>query len=276
GPWKAHLIWHSACNETPSFLDITGDGKPELLLGSQPESQLGFIPIPSPEKATEKWTFYPVGQTGDPMKNGTFKYYHGLGAGDFNRDGRVDVLIPHGWYEAPEDRTSGPWEFHPLPLSKEENGNPLSAANLFAEDLDLDGDSDIMMSSAHQHGVWWFENIDGKKMKYHLIDETVSQTHALEYIDINGDGEKDLVTGKRFFAHNGGDPGAYDPVKMLWYEVHRTKGEAPKFIRHEIPEGYASGVGTQFQVTDFNNDKRPDIVLSNKKGVNLILQVAPK
>ncbi|MGE3313615.1 MAG: FG-GAP repeat domain-containing protein, partial [Planctomycetaceae bacterium] len=59
GPWKAHLIWHSACIETPCFLDITGDGKPELLLGSQPESQLGFIPIPSPEKATEKWTFYP-------------------------------------------------------------------------------------------------------------------------------------------------------------------------------------------------------------------------
>lgn len=275
GHWKEHVIWHSICNESPSFLDVTGDGQAEIILGSQPESQMGFIPIPSADKAAEKWTFHAVSTPGDPMKNGTFKYYHGLGAGDFNRDGRIDILIPHGWWEAPEERTAGPWEFHPYSLVKEGEKNPPPAANLWTEDLDYDGDSDIMMSSAHAFGVWWFENIDGTNFKYHLIDETVSQTHALEYVDMNGDGERDLVTGKRFFAHNGGDPGAYDPVVMLWYEVRRAKGEAPQFIRHEIPEGASSGVGTQFQVVDVNQDKRPDIVLSNKKGVNLILQVAP-
>ncbi|RME22739.1 MAG: VCBS repeat-containing protein, partial [Candidatus Zixiibacteriota bacterium] len=30
----------------------------------------------------------------------------------------------------------------------------------------------------------------------------------------------------------------------------------------------------QFQVTDMNGDGRPDIVLSNKKGVNILLQVS--
>ena len=52
------------------------------------------------------------------------------------------------------------------------------------------------MSSAHAFGIWWFENDgSGKTFKYHLIDESYSQTHALEFVDINGDGQRDLVTG---------------------------------------------------------------------------------
>ncbi|MCH8828605.1 MAG: hypothetical protein IID45_03405 [Planctomycetes bacterium] len=74
-------------------------------------------------------------------------------------------------------------------------------------------------------------------------------------------------------AHNGGDPGGRDAVVMVWYEVKKRKGAPPKFIRHEIKEGRDTGIGTQFQVIDINGDNRPDIVLSNKKGVNLLIQV---
>ena len=130
------------------------------------------------------------------------------------------------------------------------------------------------MSSAHTFGVWWFENLgasDNTEFKYHLIDESFSQTHALEFADINGDGHKDLVTGKRFYAHNGRDPGGKDTVVMYWIEVKRQKGSPPKFIPHEIVEGRGTGTGTQFLVKDVNGDGYLDIVLSNKKGVNLQL-----
>ena len=62
---------------------------------------------------------------------------------------------------------------------------------MYVHDLDLDGDNDIIMSSAHTFGVWWFENTSGNEepqFKYHLIDESYSQTHAMEFIDINGAG----------------------------------------------------------------------------------------
>ena len=90
--WKEWLIWHSACNESPQFRDLFADGKPGLVLGSQPEGQMGYLPIPPAAEAKSKWTFYPIGLPGSPklagLDNGTNQYYHGLGIGDFNQDGR--------------------------------------------------------------------------------------------------------------------------------------------------------------------------------------------
>jgi hypothetical protein len=59
---------------------------------------------------------------------------------------------------------------------------------------------------------------------------------------------------------------------MVWYEIKRTQGAPPQFVRHEIEAGRDTGVGTQFEIIDVNGDNRPDIVLSNKKGVNLLIQ----
>lgn len=275
GHWKEHLIWHSACNETPLFTDLTGNGVPELIFGSQPERQMGFLEIPPVERCTEKWTFTPISEPGVPQENGTFMYYHGLGVGDMNQDGRLDVVIPHGWWEAPVDRHAGPWQFHPLNLSETPDGKPLTAANLIVLDVDLDGDQDIIMSSAHSYGVWWFENPGRNSddpFKFHLIDKEYSQTHALELVDLYGDGTPTLVTGKRYFAHQGNDPGGRDPVVMYWYDVLRSPGQPPTFRRHEIVAGRDTGVGTQFQITDMNGNGKLDIVLSNKKGVNVLVQ----
>ncbi len=234
---------------------------------------MGFVELPAKKKAGSlmKWNFQAVSKKGNPQTNGTFKYYHGLGVGDVNRDGRNDVVIPHGWWEQPTNNSESPWTFHARNLSKPGEKQPLKAANIHVDDFDQDGDQDIVMSSAHTFGVWWFENIEGQ-YKYHLIDESYSQTHAMEYEDINGDGVKDLITGTRFYAHNGKDPGGKDPVGMFWYEVQKGKNSAPKFIRHEIEAGKDTGIGTQFLVKDMNNDNRLDIVLSNKKGVNILFQ----
>jgi len=274
GDWKQFEIWHSACNETVLFTDLTGDGQPELILGSQPERQLGYLTLPAAEKCHEKWVFTAISEPGEPNENGTFKYYHGLGTGDINKDGRLDVIIPHGWWEAPAKLGTGPWSFHPLPLAKENQGAPLPASNIHVLDLDLDGDNDIVMSSAHAFGIWWFENPgkDGAIFKYHLIDESFSQTHALALVELTGKGKLALVTGKRFFAHMGPDPGEFQPVVMHWFDIERTAGQPPKFIKHEIEAGKDTGIGTQFMTVDFNKDGLLDVVLSNKKGVNVLLQ----
>lgn len=275
GHWKKHLIWNSACNESPDFEDVTGDGIPELIMGSQPESQFGYLEIPAKDKVYEKWHFTAVSRPGDPGQNGSHRYYHGLGVGDLNQDGRTDLLIPHGWWQHPEKRSEETWDFQTAHLKKPEEGGPLPAANMYLDDLDLDGDQDIIMSSAHTFGIWWFENMGSEQnneFKYHLIDESFSQTHAMEFVDLTGDGQKEFITGKRFYAHNGHDPGGKEDVVMYWYEIKKQKGAAPEFISHEMVAGRDTGVGTQFQVRDINGDGFYDIILSNKKGVNVLFQ----
>lgn len=275
GPWNQYEIWHSAANESPQFADITGDGKPELVMSSETEQMIGYLEIPAPDKAREKWTFTKVNDEPLGPQLG-HRYYHGLGVGDVNGDGRQDIVIPHGWWEQPAKLGQGPWTLHKHILKDDGVGNPETGSDIHVDDLDGDGDMDLLMSAAHHIGVWWFENLGGSpdpKFKQHVIDGTFSQTHALHYQDVNGDGVKDLITGKRFYAHGSkGDPEPDAPVIMVWYEIHKTKGQPPKFIRHQIDAGNDTGVGTQYYFGDFNGDKLPDIVLSNKKGTNVLLQ----
>ena len=274
GHWKQSEIWHSAANESPQFLDVTGDGKPELVMASEPEGIVGYLEVPLVENSTKKWVFTAVSQEKIPV--GSHRYYHGIGVCDVNKDGRQDVIIPHGWWEHPEKLNDGPWKFHPLTLTKDGQGSSFASADIYADDLDEDGDNDLMLSSAHGRGIWWFENTGTNaepKFAYHLVDDKFTQTHALNYADINGDGTKDLITGKRFYAHGpAGDEDPMGEVVMYWYEIQKAKGSPPKFVPHKIEAGSGTGIGTQFQVTDVNGDKKLDIVLSNKKGSNLLIQ----
>ncbi|MEZ6062197.1 MAG: VCBS repeat-containing protein [Planctomycetaceae bacterium] len=280
--WQESVIWTSVCNESPDFEDLNGDGVPEFILGSQPEAQIGLVTVPPADGVNGKFPFHavslPSAEAADNpnrgLDNGTFKYYHGLGAGDMNGDGHTDIVIPHGWWQSPGDlKESGTWKFHTIRILVDGAEQPLPhSANIYVDDLDQDGDADLFLSSAHTYGVWWAENNGDGPWTLHTVDKSYSQTHAMETVDINGDGQLDYVTGKRFFAHNGADPGGHDPVVMYWYEVKRTKGQAPSIAAHEIVAGRGTGVGTQFEIHDMNNDGKPDIVLSNKKGVNVLLQ----
>jgi hypothetical protein len=281
GPWKEHVIWHSACNETPLYVDLFGTGKRVLVMGFQPkgkenEGQMAwFAPGKDP---TQIWQMHPISapSTKDNIIPGTFRFAHGLGVGDVNGDGRADVICTGGWWEQPArtDKDNGkPWKFHPANLGE-------ACADMFAYDVNGDGKADIISSSAHQYGIWWYEQkaaADGKThfIRHDLFPRLVSQTHALHCVDMNGDGLKDLVTGKRWWAHgphDDADPNA--PPYLYWFEAKRGKDGMVRFIPHVIDK--ASGVGTQFVVADFNGDGLPDIVVSNKRGVFVFEQVRSK
>lgn len=272
GPWPEHMIWKSACNETPQYVDLLGTGKRVLLMATQPEGQIAWF---APGKdVTQPWELHPISETSIQAKKvpGTDQYSHGLGVGDINSDRRLDVLVTGGWWEQPAKDDGKPWPFHPVNLGA-------ACADMHALDIDGDTRADVISSSAHNYGIWVHmqKGAPGSEptfLKEDLFPRLFSQSHALHQADINGDGLKDLVTGKRWWAHGPkGDVDPNDPAVLYWFEAKKSPDGLTSFVPHKIDAD--SGIGTQFVVADFNGDKWPDIVISNKKGVFLLEQTGP-
>lgn len=268
GAWKRHTITQVTNNESPQLVDVDGDGETELVCATAPTKKTSDGPdrvmcyLKRQTDPTKEWTIHPISEKAAPF---TTKYSHGLGIGDIDKDGHQDIFVPAGWWKAPSKLNGQKWQWNPADFGAKPGG-----ATMFAYDFDGDGDNDVLGSSPHRFGIWWYEQTGTNQWKTHEIDRTFSQTHAVCLADINGDGLMDFVTGKRWYAHNGGDPGAKDPAVMHWFELTRENGKA-RWIRHQFDHN--SGIGTQFEVTDVDGDGLLDVVTSNKKGVFYFRQV---
>lgn len=268
GMWERFTVLEVTDNESPMFEDLTGDGKPELLCCNN--GHFGFAEIP--KNPTDVWAFRPVSEPGPYQR-----FTHGIGFGDVNDDGFRDVLSKDGWWENPGQPTGSTWIFHPAAFS-----GP-GGAQMYAIDLDGDKISEVVTSlAAHAYGLAVYKKRPGEKeYQWDRIDimtdkaETsptglaISQLHAVAIADMDGDGKPDILTGKRFWAHNGNDPGENELPMLVWFKPIAVAGGL-KFEPHVIDED--SGVGTQVSVEDIDGDGKLDVLSSSKRGVHILLQ----
>ena len=281
--WTMHQVSEAGVSsETTQLGDIDGDGKVELLLstGSGASRVIGILQ-PGAD-ATQRWTFHAISDKGDWGG-------HGYGFGDINGDGKHDIIQGSGWWEQPAaGATSGLWKFNAVPFGR--GTDPfIRGADMFAYDVNGDKLPDVVTSLfAHGPGLAWFEQqrgAEGITWKMHMImdrpdapveerktwettDKNVvfTELHVLQLVDMDGDGLKDIVTGKRWFSHGMEYPenDRDDPPVVAWFKLVRKSGGQVEFVPNII-NNYA-GIGTQIAVLDMNGDKRPDVLTAQRKG----------
>jgi hypothetical protein len=260
--WDCAQITPQASGESPLMTAMfTPTGS--MLMGVEPDRVLGWMTPAEPLDAP--WLMHALSPPNFPM---AARFEHGLGLGDVNGDGRPDVITGSGWLEQPINPGDSPWPWHPAAFC------PNNCAHMFTFDFNGDGIADLIGTSPHNFGAWWWEQQPGEGggepiFIQHEIDTTNSQNHAARLVDLDGDGSPELITGKRWWAHFDEDPGARDPALLLVYHPTRV-GTDVRWERIVVDDD--SGIGSQFEVVDIDGNGKPDIVVSNKKGLNLFKQ----
>jgi hypothetical protein len=270
-PWTYHQIDLPGTSEAAALVDLTGDGKPDVL--PNVTNQLVWYELEKPGKEPV-WKTYNFGKEA---------VGHGVGSGDVNGDGRVDLLTPKGWFEAPADPSKETWAWHP------EWNLGATGIQILARDVDGDGLSDVVYGMGHQYGLYWLKQAraagGGRTWTKASIDDTIASVHTLLWADIDGDGKAhELVTGKRVYAHEI-EPGATDGSVIAWYDFDRSKNAWSKHVvfqgeparnapkegpkrdaQTDFPAGTA-GTGLQMTAIDLDGDGDLDLVCPGKSGL---------
>ena len=255
GEWPERLIEDNGNYETADLHDVIGDGK-----------SLAVVP------AVAHTVWYEAVK--GPDGQGAFAIHlvsdkpmtWGVGVGDLNGDGRPDFIRPDAWFEAPADPRNGKWLEHPLALGGLD-GKAEHTPQILVYDVNGDGLNDIITSSAHGYGIFWYEQVrhgNDISFKQHLIDQSWSQAHSLVLADLDGCGVPELVTGKRFLAHNGGDPDPNGTLGVYYYKLSRSP--SPVWTKHVISYGEGIGSGVNLCAADLDGDGDLDVIVTGKWG----------
>ncbi len=271
--WSEHQVVGVVQSEATLLRDVDGDGKPELVYEAE-----GFMRYakPDPANPTGEWVVHTVSEKGPWTA-------HGIGAGDVNGDGRVDILGASGWWEQPASGGDGkPWRYHPEAFGRWTRESA-GGAEIGVFDVNGDGLNDVVTSlQAHGWGLAWFEQKRSASGEISFVEHMVmddhsgdkpnavafSELHGSAIADVDGDGIPDFVVGKRFWSHLDDyyDPDPYGPAVLYWYKTVRNK-KAPGGAEL-VPEMIHnwSGAGSDVLAKDLNGDGAIDIVTATRSG----------
>jgi hypothetical protein len=252
GTWTEHPVQTGYPVEFAELVDLNNDGKKNEIL-----PEFGDLNAPL--------AWYESDGNGGVAKHVVYprSLGHGIGAGDVNGDGRNDILTPNGWLEAPKDPRKGPWKLH-------SDWHLGDVGFMYVRDVNGDGRPDVITSMAHSYGIFWLQHMADGSWQKHMIDDSWSQSHAMTLVDFRGKGNIGLLTGKRYFAHNGRDPGSREPLGIYWYERLTMPGtNQVQWVKHVLSYGGRIGGGLQIPVADIDGDGDLDFVVAGKSGLFL-------
>jgi hypothetical protein len=270
--WDRYKVLPAVNGEIYTLADIDGDGHPEFVYIAD-----GYISYakPDPTHPTDPWIVHHISQQGAWGA-------HGLGVGDINGDGRLDVINAWGWWEQPATGPEGLWKYHPEVFGRRGLHPAPGGAQMLVYDVNGDGLPDIITSmEAHGYGLCWFEQKRDKQgnisfVQHWIMDQdsskshgvVFSEMHGLALADVDGDGLSDIITGKNKYSWGTHWTDSYEDEDgdgiLYWFKLVRKPGGQVDFIPHEISN--FTGVGRPPLAVDLNGDGIIDIATDTRVG----------
>ena len=274
--WDSVRVTTGQQTEIAVLRDVDGDGKPELVYGGG--GAMHFAK-PNPANYLGPWTVKTVSEVG-------YATAHGVGAGDVNGDGKVDILNAYGWWAQPAAGASadGLWKYHPQAFARAIGRASAGGSVMAVYDVNGDKLNDVVTSlAAHGWGMAWYEQKRSAAGEISFVQHMImddhnspnnaggvafSQVHGTAYADVDGDGIQDFIAGKRYWSHQDTqiDPDPYGPPVLYWYRTVRNP-RAPggaEFVPDLIHN--QSGAGSDVFASDINKDGKMDVLTSTKFG----------
>ena len=240
-PWRVEVIAEPGHIETTRAWDIDGDGLIEMVPNCPGR------PLTIFDWQDDRWVERVVS---------SHIQGHGIGCGDIAGHGRKDIVLADGWLEAPENPWQEPWRWH------QDFNLGRASVPIIVTDLTGNGLGDLIVGEAHDYGLYWLEQKRPNQWVQHQIEESRSQYHELLWRDVDGDGECELITGKRYWAHCGKDPGAKDALG-----VYQFRWDGSQFVEEHIAD---CGLGIFADAADLNSSGKMTIAAPGKDGLHLI------
>ncbi len=334
--WTSSLISSDLNMEEHAVADVDGDGKPEILgacescAGGTKGYYEGDWSNP-----TAPWTFHSVTRRYEFPFGGT-GHLNGVGMGDVNGDGRPDLLERSGVWLRPASLDTGTAGWDPatswvptafsVPEQVGDSTSNQGGAQMFAYDVDGDGLTDVISADrAYGWGLAWYQQlppgvgsclgttttlttaakscfVKHPIMLTNSIEDLAlykvafSELHAVELVDMDGDGLPDIVTGKNWLdcpyscgdVDPDGTPVVYvfklvrdaNPPQagMAHFEPHLVNAAVPASTAGDagaFPATWTggSGVGRQVAIGQINpqTDGIMDICIASKLGLYVYL-----
>jgi hypothetical protein len=257
--WPEHVIADHIGNiETTRAWDIDGDGQLEIVPNTPGQPLCAYKLLRDCAGAGtgifSRHTLFPSALG------------HGLGFGDIDGDGRGEFITPKGILKPGRNPLDGPWELLPELKVGDDASIPVLVV-----DVNGDGLNELIVGNSHSYGLSWWEQkqVAGKRTWIkHPIDPFNSQYHDLHWADIDGDGKPELITGKRYLAHCGRDPGEFDDLGIYYFKW-TGEGFAKQIISYG-PAGTGTGTGIHFVLADLRKIGRLDIIAPGKDGLHVL------